>query len=421
MTPLFVSILLAASLAFPAQNPPKKTAPNEEDELRQSMGEAGSSPLEVIRALERHLAKFPESKNRQEIERALVRASIDARDNTRILKYGEPYLKQDPNDLLVLERISRILTTREDKASNERGLAYSITFEKGMRDLEKQKPENGRITAQLRDDLDRGVGRALTFQARAKGHLGEFDEAVTLAKRGFEVYPSAEPAREIAAWLIKQNKIPDALPHLADAFSLPDVRVSDEDRRSIRIQMGEMYRKVNNNEKGLGDVILAAYDRAVVIQEQRRARLRAVDPNANVTNPMEYTISGVNGETLDLKSLRGKVVVLDFWATWCGPCRVQYPMYEKVKEVFKSRSDVVFLGINTDQEHDAVKPFLEQNKWNKAVYFEDGLSALLKVSSIPATVIFNRKGEMSTRLNGFVPDRFVDMLSDRIKEALAQE
>jgi len=54
------------------------------------------------------------------------------------------------------------------------------------------------------------------------------------------------------------------------------------------------------------------------------------------------------------------------------------------------------------------------------VYFEDGLSRALRVSSIPTTVIVNKRGEISGRLTGFVPDRFEDMLVERIEEALRQ-
>jgi thiol-disulfide isomerase/thioredoxin len=425
---LLAAVLLAPRLApaqqAPKSNPAKPPASQadpqeqEEEDLRRGMGEAGSSPLELIRALERHLAKYPNTKRKWEIERALTKAAIDARDNGRILKYGEKYLAEEPGDLLVLERVTRLLTTAADKASNEKGLKFAKQFEQGMRGLEKEKPAGGRMDARLREDLDRGISRALTFQARAQGNLGNLAEAVALARKSYELYPSAEPAREAAKWLLRGNRPADALPYLADAFAFPDPRITEEDRLAIRKEMGEWYRKVHGAETGMGDLILAAYDRATAVQEQRRARMREIDPNANLTEPMQYTITGVNGDRLDLKTLRGKVVVLDFWATWCGPCRVQYPMYERVKETFRGRDDVVFLGINTDENRDAVKPFLQEQKWNKAVYFEDGLSQLLKVSSIPTTMIFNRNGELAARMNGFVPDRFVEMLTERIRETL---
>ncbi|MBI4905904.1 MAG: hypothetical protein HY820_19880 [Acidobacteria bacterium] len=313
MRTAFLALLLCVQI-LPSQNRPPAQE-TEEDALRTAMGETGNSPTEMIRALEKHLNRFPKSKRRAEIERALAKSSIDARDNNRILKYGEIYLASDPSDLLVLERVTRLLTSREDKESNERGLQYAERFRKGIIELEKQPPEGGRITAQMREDLDRGLGRSYTFQARALGHLGRFEEAVAAAKRGFEVFPSAEPALDAAKWLGKTGKDEEALRYYADAFAMPDSRVTDEDRIRIRQQMGETYRKVHGNEKGMGDLILAAYDRGLTVAEKRKARALQFDPNANLTNPMEFTLNGVSGDKIDLKTLRGKVVVLDFWAT----------------------------------------------------------------------------------------------------------
>ena len=136
---------------------------------------------------------------------------------------------------------------------------------------------------------------------------------------------------------------------------------------------------------------------------------------------MKYTLTAVDGGKLPLDSLRGKVVVMDFWATWCAPCRAQHPLYEEVKKKFRDRGDVVFLGINTDEDRGMVTPFLDQHQWSrKHVYYEDGLSDVLRVSSIPTTVIVNRKGEIVSRLNGFLPERFVDMLSERIERTLSE-
>jgi thiol-disulfide isomerase/thioredoxin len=122
-----------------------------------------------------------------------------------------------------------------------------------------------------------------------------------------------------------------------------------------------------------------------------------------------------------MSSLKGKVVVLDFWATWCGPCRAQHPLYEQVKQRFKDNADVVFLSIATDEDRALVKPFLERQKWSKQVLYDDGLGGFFRVSSIPTTVVLNRQGEMQSRMPGYVPERFVDMLSERISTSLAQK
>jgi thiol-disulfide isomerase/thioredoxin len=183
--------------------------------------------------------------------------------------------------------------------------------------------------------------------------------------------------------------------------------------------MGEVYRAAKGTEAGLGDEILRAYDRVTKLAEQKRAQMRLLDPNSGISDPMDFTLVGLKGEPMKLSSLKGKVVIMDFWATWCGPCRAQYPLYEEVKKRFKDRSDVVFLGINTDEDRTVVAPFLEQQKWTgKSVYFENGLQRLLRVSSIPTTIIFDQRGQLASRMDGFLPDRFVDQLTDRISSLL---
>ncbi len=76
--------------------------------------------------------------------------------------------------------------------------------------------------------------------------------------------------------------------------------------------------------------------------------------------------------------------------------------------------------MNTDEDKSLVAPFLEANSWSKKVYFEDGLSRLLNVSSIPTTVILNKRGEIASRMNGFLPEKFVDMLTERVQRILAE-
>jgi thiol-disulfide isomerase/thioredoxin len=184
--------------------------------------------------------------------------------------------------------------------------------------------------------------------------------------------------------------------------------------------MAELYRKLNGSETGLGDVILKAYDNTSALLAARRAQLRELDPNAQVKDPLHFTLSGLEGDKLALSSLLGKVIVLDFWATWCVPCRAQHGLYEQAKARFKDADDLVFLSIDADEDRSQVKPFLESHQWSQKVYFEDGLQKLLQVSSIPTTIIFGKKGDVVSRMNGFLPDRFVDMLSERIDQALGK-
>ncbi len=417
---LVASLIAASSCWLQAQSPPVTAAANEERAaLQESLGEVGSSQIDFIRALEKHLLKYPKSEQRPDLERALLKAAMEIKDQRRTLLYGEKALTSDPSNLEVLERVSRYLLVGDDRALAKRALEYAKRLEAVLRPMDNPQP--GKNEARYQEEKRIVLGKSLVYQARATGNLGDLAAADSLARKSYEEFPSAESAREIARWLDKQGKTAEAITYLADGFMIPDPNSVDEDRVRDRVRLGEWNKKLKGSEAGLGDAILAAYDRSRGRVEAFRLALKKLDPNADAKQPMEYVISGLNGEKLKLSTLLGKVVVFDFWATWCGPCRAQQPLYDEVKARFKDDPNVVFLNVSTDENRDIVKPFLDSNKWKKTVYFEDGLSALLRVTSIPMTMIVNRRGEIASRMNGYVPEKFVETMTARIREALAEK
>jgi thiol-disulfide isomerase/thioredoxin len=392
-----------------------QNAGEEQQALSRALGETGGSPLEIIRALETHLAKYLESARKPDLERALLKAAMEVRDDRRIILYGEQVLQREQNDLQALERVARALLASDAKEPSERALKYARRYGEVVSEM-RTRPVNALAgKAQWEEELDRGAARALSLQARATGNTGKVDEAITLARKSYETFPLAEGARETGRWLARAGQHEEAARYYAEAFALAG---ADADRAADRKLMGELYRKSKGSERGLGDVLLAAYDRVSSRAAERQSRLEAADPNAQATEAMEFTLSSLNGEKLKLASLRGKAIVFDFWATWCAPCRAQHPLYEAVKARYRFNPDVVFLSVNTDEDRSLVEPFLKENKWTQAVYFEDGMARKLAISSIPTTLVVGRNGEVVSRMNGYVPERFVDMLSERIEEAL---
>lgn len=419
---LACGLLWAAAMMYAQQAPdPAKPSEAEQTDLREALGEAGSSPIEFIRALEKHLEKYPNSPQRPEIERAMVKAALEAHDDQRTLLYGEKVIERGGQDPQVLERVTRILLRSDDPVSAEKALKYSRQFEAMMRTLEREGPSDTRNKAQILEELDRAIGRCLVLQARANGNLGKIDEATALAKKAYERYPNSESAREIGRWLSRSGKDSEALEAYADAFTLADPRNTAADRAKDRARLGELYRKTHDSETGLGDLVLKSYDRTAELTARRAAMQKDLDPNSQANDLMQFTLSSLGGDKLPLASLKGKVVVMDFWATWCGPCRVQHPLIEKVKERFANNPDVVFLSVNTDEDVSLVKPFVASQRWEDRIYFEGGLSEFLRVSSIPTTIIVDKDGKVVNRMNGFLPERFVEMLSARITDALGSQ
>jgi thiol-disulfide isomerase/thioredoxin len=416
----WAAFFLAAIMFGQTPVQPGSSQPNQEQQdLQRAVDEAANSPLDLTRRLEQFLRKYPNATQLKEIERALTKAAIDTHDDRRTALYGERVLVSTPDDMLFLDRVARAELALGGKDRAAKALDYARKFQQTV---DKLPSVEGAGSAKLKEDRDRGDARALIYQSRAVGTMGNLAEAARLAAMAFSMYPTEESAREWAGVLAAQGFDEQAIQHYADALMIPDTRAQDADRAIDRARVGELYRKAHGSEKGLGDAILEAYDRTSALLAARQKVLAAMDPNASVTDPLGFTISALDGHKLRLASLKGKVVILDFWATWCGPCRIQHPMYERVKEHFKNRDDVVLLSVDADEDHTLVSPFLDQQKWPKGnVYFDDGLLRLLQVNDIPTTILFDRGGRIASRMNGFLPDRFVEQLTERIDAALAEQ
>ena len=134
---------------------------------------------------------------------------------------------------------------------------------------------------------------------------------------------------------------------------------------------------------------------------------------------MDFTLPAASmAMQLQLASLKGKTIIFDFWATWCGPCRAQHPLYEQVKRRFADNPCVFFVSVNADEDRDLVRAILEGKSVGTYVYFENGLARMLRITSIPTTIIVDKHGEISSRMNGYNPERFVDLLTERIQQTL---
>ena len=395
----------------------------EQRSLQRAVSEAGNSPVELLRALDHHLKQYPQAARRADLERTVLKTAIDLNDDRVTIEYGEKVLARDPNNRAFLEGVTTAALRSGTKEQAGQALAHAQQLEQLIQAEYKDDkffPGGGREVAKRKDEFDRALARVRILQARAQGLMGHTGDAIQLAESSYKIFPSVEGAREAARWLAGAGKDREAIAYLAEAFTIAGLRSADLDGGNDRARLSELYKKLNGSEAGLGDLILKSYDETAAQLAARRAELRQYDPNNQLKDPIAFTLNGLDGDTLALSSLSGKILVLDFWATWCGPCRAQHGLYEEAKARFKDNPEVLFLSIDTDEDHKLVKPFMESQKWTQKVYFDDGLQYLLKVENIPTTIIFGKKGDVVDRMIGYLPDRFVDMLTDRINDALGK-
>lgn len=117
-----------------------------------------------------------------------------------------------------------------------------------------------------------------------------------------------------------------------------------------------------------------------------------------------FTVQRLGSVPFDLASEKGKVVVLDFWATWCGPCIVSMPETLKVVEEF-DRTSLTFLAINQGEPEAVVRDFLAKRGWNMPVALDvqQKVGELYGVEGIPFRVVINGKGEVVWAHSGHNP------------------
>ena len=131
-----------------------------------------------------------------------------------------------------------------------------------------------------------------------------------------------------------------------------------------------------------------------------------------------FTLKDLDGKVIDQKAWKGKVVLLNFWATWCGPCRAEIPDLITLQNTY--RDQLVIVGLSVDEAKTAnadVKKFVVDHKMNYVVSIvgEDIEKLFGGVSSIPSTFVLNTEGKMVQRhigtLNAAVTEQEVRALS----------
>ncbi len=109
----------------------------------------------------------------------------------------------------------------------------------------------------------------------------------------------------------------------------------------------------------------------------------------------QFSGKTINGDELELEKLRGKVVLVDFWASWCGPCRSEIPHLQEVYEEFHKKGFEI-LSVNVNENESKIKAFTKQTEmpW-KHIVDEDGkISALYQVQFIPAPFLIDHTGKL---------------------------
>ncbi len=132
------------------------------------------------------------------------------------------------------------------------------------------------------------------------------------------------------------------------------------------------------------------------------ARKRDLGPAPDLDLPTITADGAPSGERVSLRGLRGKVVLVDFWATWCGPCRVMTPVLQRMHTRYAARGLAV-VGVNVDEDGPGIVPRFRQHYGVEYPMVYDvgmGASARYEIRSLPTLLVIDRDGHVRYRHSG---------------------
>jgi len=139
-------------------------------------------------------------------------------------------------------------------------------------------------------------------------------------------------------------------------------------------------------------------------------------PRVNSPAP-DFILKDIEGKSVRLSDYRGKVVVLEFWATWCPPCKLAIPEFNSLYEKYIGREFEV-LAVSIDEDSSGLRSFAKEYGISYPVLADNkNVAELYGITNIPTTIIINKEGIISNKHLGYVPG-MAELLSEDIEALL---
>jgi peroxiredoxin len=259
---------------------------------------------------------------------------------------------------------------------------------------EAQSPEAQSINSQLKnlrslpDDTRARVTRDLALQIRALSAQSQaaskLDLALALAHLSTEGDFGRDTLQEVTTTL--------------------EEAMRESQTGSARAAGNDAYRELAE---------LARYEhmRVTLDDPQYQSAMAGLEADDQARGKANFTLTDLAGNNWTLKDLRGKVVLVNFWATWCPPCRKEMPDLDALYDRFKSRG-LVILAIS-DEEAATVRSFLTEHKVSYPILLDPGrtVTNLFRVEGIPKTFIYNPEGNLAAEsIDMRTAKQFLEML-----------
>lgn len=285
--------------------------------------------------------------------------------------------------------------------------------------------------------------RGLEFVAEVAPQTDEFDETIGRNFDAVRVMAYAKlqrwaEARNLAADLIAQRgdqglglvrwlpfKEPQFLATYADAL-LDDGDIDAAHRQlsyavalepSLQMQYDQLCAAHPLDVQQADSIVVAVTRFIKARSEDRKRRLLARAQNRPAPH---FALLDLDGNEVSIKDFYGKVVVLNLWATWCGPCIAELEEFNEAWAKYKDLPDIEFVAVSIDSDRTKVPPFVEKNDYRFRILLSDGQieEDYVGGEGIPQLYIIDREGNIRFHKRGFAPEHFLEYLDWMIEAAM---
>ncbi|MCK4764360.1 MAG: redoxin domain-containing protein [Candidatus Aminicenantes bacterium] len=264
----------------------------------------------------------------------------------------------------------------------------------------------------------------MRFKFIALFRLAKYDEAIAVLDEGIKkLGENQQLLMQKIYILMRQEKFAEAL-----KIALRKDEISKKKSPWDSMDLVELYLKLKDKEKAF-EWLQKAVDRgfnSLRALESDSLKLLAGDPRlkkivAKIKDNIglektakDFTVKLLSGETFQLSKQKGKVMLIDFWAVWCGPCKAEIPNLKKYYAELKDKGFEI-IGISLDRDEKTLKDYLKQQAlpWKisySGAFWNDKTAALYGVKSIPSYWLVDKKGIL----------RYVGLRGEALKKAVEE-